>query len=304
MKRLPLSGPALAGAVILVLQFAALPAHARCEDWVPQPKPQNADRDIVGKDLDEIEEQGWIEFALYEDFPPYPYENAGKIVGIDVDLGRIIATDLGVEPRFRLVAAGENLDADLLNYVWKGAVVGGRVSNVMMHVPYDSDYACRVEQVVFTGQYATESLAIAYQHADYPDDPPLPAYFRFDSVAVENDSISDFYLSGLAGGQLLANIHRYPTTQAAMQALDAGEVMAAMGPLGELQGGATAAIAVHQPPLPGLAKDEWTLGLAVHMSHRALGYAVDDAIAAALQDGRIAAIYEAHGLSFRPPVDR
>jgi polar amino acid transport system substrate-binding protein len=304
MKRLPMGAPGLGAALVLTLQLAAPLAHARCEGYVPQPKPQNADRDIVGKDLDEIQERGWIEFALYENFPPYSFDEGGEPAGIDVEIGRIVAAELGVEPRFRLVAVGENLDADLFNYVWKGAVVDGHVSNVMMHVPYDSDFACRVEQVVFTGQYATESLAIAYLRDAYPEDPPLPAYFRFDSVAVENDSISDFYLSGLAGGQILSNIHRYPSAEAAMAALAGGEVKAAMGPLGELQAGMTEAIGVHQPPLPGLAKEEWTLGVAVHMSYRALGYAVDDAISAALQDGRIAGIYEARGLTFRPPVGR
>lgn len=304
-----MSGPlrhaaAAIAAALLTLALAAPAAHARCEDFVPQPKPQNASRDIVGKDLDEIQEQGWIEFAVYEDFAPYSYEAGGKAAGIDVEIGRLIAEDLGVEPRFRLVGAGETLDADLMNYVWKGAVIGGRVSNVMLHVPYDSDFACRIEQVVFTGQYATESLAIAYARAEYPEDPPLPAYFRFDTVAVENDSISDFYLSGLAGGQLLANIRRFPTTEEAMAALANGEVKAAMGPRGPLEAGMTEATGIHQPPLPGLARKAWTLGVAVHMSYRALGYAVDDAISAALQDGRIAAIYETHGLTFQPPEAR
>ncbi|WEX89965.1 hypothetical protein PZN02_005305 [Sinorhizobium garamanticum] len=75
-----------------------------------------------------------------------------------MDIGKSIAEALGVEARFRLVQAGETLDADLLNYVWKGAAVGGHVSDVMLHVPYDSEYACRIEQVTFTGQYATETI--------------------------------------------------------------------------------------------------------------------------------------------------
>ena len=82
-----------------------------------------------------------------------------------MDLAHLIAADLGVEAKIRLVAAGETLDADLRNWVWKGPVVGGRVANVMMHVPYDSEFACRVEQVIFTGIYHVESIAIAYDKA-------------------------------------------------------------------------------------------------------------------------------------------
>ena len=277
--------------------FAADP----CADHVPQPKPQNVGRDIVGKDLDGLIEQGHMLFAVYEDYPPYSWEEAGQAKGVDVEIARIIAEDLGVEARFNFVASGENLDADLRNNIWKGALIGGRVANVMMRVPYDSAYKCRVEQVVFTGQYAGESIAIAYAQSDYPEEKPVPAYFRFDLVGVENDSISDFYLSGFVGGQLRANIRRYPTTGAAMAALDAGEVKAVMGPLGELEFGLTDNTALHQPPLAGFAVSKWTLGVAVNFRYRPLAYAVDDAIAAALQDGRIAAIYARHGLSHATP---
>lgn len=286
---------------LAILMLALMPgfASARCEGFVPGARPQNTARQDVGQTFDEIMDRGYIEFAVYADNPPYSREEGGKPVGVDIGIGRLIAAELGVEPRFRFVEAGENLDADLMNYVWKGAVVGGRVSNVMLRVPYNSDYTCRVEQVVFTGQYAGEKIAIAYAEAEYPEGGPKPAYFRYDTVAVENDSIADFYLTSLIGP--VENIHRYPTTEAAMAALAGGEVMAAMGPMGALQAGQTEGVAVHTPPLPGFAVGHWTVGVAVHQSHRDLAYAVDDAIAAGLADGRIAAIFAESGLSFTEP---
>lgn len=288
----------------LVLVFwAGLVAEvqARCEDWTPQAKPQNVGRDIVGQELDVILDRGWIEFAVYEDYPPYSFEEAGQPRGVDIEIGRLIAGDLGVTPRFKFVAAGENLEADLRHTLWKGPLIGGAVSNVMLRVPYDSAFTCRVEQVVFTGQYMTESIAIAYRNSEYPEEKPVPAYFRFDTVAVENDSIADFYLTSLAGGQLGANIRRYATMAEAMEALAQGEVMAAMGPRGQLDYGLTDDLGVHQPPLPGFAVGAWTVGLGVNFRYRPLGYAVDDAIYAALSDGRMAAIFESYGLSFTPP---
>jgi ABC-type amino acid transport substrate-binding protein len=287
----------------LVLVMAAVSARASdpCADYVPQPRPQNAGRDIVGQDIDQIQERGYIEFAVYEDNPPYSWEDGPTPRGVDIEIARIIAGDLGVEPRFNFVTAGENLDADLRNWVWKGPVVGGRVSNVMMRVPYDSSFACRAEQVVFTGQYAAESIAIAYRKDAYPDSQPVPAYFRFDTVAVENDSIADFYLSSFAGGQMIPNIRRYPTMAAAMTALDAGETMAAMGPLAQLEYGATERVAIHQPPLPGFAVGRWTLGVGINFRYRPLAYMVDDAIRYALDDGRIARIYADYGLTHATP---
>ncbi|WP_373635726.1 substrate-binding periplasmic protein [Yoonia sp. SS1-5] len=278
-------------------------AHADdpCADYTPQQRPQNVGRDIVGQEMDVIQDQGHMLFAVYENFPPYSWEEGGQPKGVDIEIARIIAEDLGVEARFNFVDAAENLEADLRNNIWKGALIGGRIANVMMRVPYDSAFKCRVEQVVFTGQYAGESIAIAYDKASYPEEKPVPAYFRFDTVGVENDSIADFYLSSFAGGQLNAGVRRFPTMQGAMAALETGEVMAAMGPLGQLEYGISDKGAVHQPPLAGFAISSWTLGVAVNFSYRPLSYAVDDAINFALQDGRIAEIYASYGLSFQEP---
>lgn len=292
-----------AARLLLAGGFAGLVApraFARCEGIVPGQKPQNTFPQDVGQKLDDIVARGFIEIAVYEENRPYSWEDGGKPMGVDVEVGRIIAESLGVEARFRFVEAGENLDADLMNYVWKGAVVGGHVSNLMMRVPYNSDYACRVEQAVFTGQYASEAIAIAYRVADYPDGGPKPAFFRYDTVAVENDSISDFYLTTLVGAAQ-DKIHRYPSGGKAMEALAAGAVMAAMGPLAVLEAGLTPDLAVHRPPMPNFSLNTWTVGVALHMSHRDLGYAADDAIRAGLEDGRIAAIYAAFGLTFVPP---
>lgn len=240
-------------------------------------------------------------FAVYENYPPYSWEEAGMPRGVDIEIARIIADDLGVEARFNFVSSGENLEADLRNNIWKGALIGGRIANVMMRVPYDSAFKCRVEQVVFTGQYSSETIAIAYDKASYPEEKPVPAYFRFDPVAVENDSISDFYLSSFAGGQLAGKVQRFPDMTIAMEALNSGETKAAMGPLAQLEYGLDEGTAVHQPPLAGFAVSKWTLGVAVSFSYRPLSYAVDDAMNFALQDGRIAKIYESYGLSVQPP---
>ncbi len=288
---------------LILALFTAGQAHADdpCADYTPQQRPQNVGRDIVGQELDQIQDQGHMLFAVYEDFPPYSWEEGGQPRGVDVEIARLIAEDLGVKARFNFVDAGETLEADLRNNIWKGPLISGRVSNVMMRVPYDSSFKCRVEQVVFTGQYAAESIAIAYDKASYPDEKPVPAYFRYDTVGVENDSIADFYLASFAGGQLAGNVHHFPTMADAMKALNAGEVMAAMGPLGQLEHGLSDTSAVHQPPLAGFAVSKWTLGVAVNFRYRPLSYAVDDAVNYALQDGRIAAIYANYGLSFQEP---
>ena len=263
---------------------------------------QNQDRTFTpGADFDTIVERGWIEFGVYEDFQPYSYQKDGEPAGVDIELARLIADDLGVEPRFRFVAAGETVDADLRFQVWKGPLIGDEVVNVMMHIPYNRELDIRNELVVLTGQYMQESTAIAFSTSEYPDSAPVPAYFRFDLVGVENDSLADFYLSSLANGQVRGNVRRFPTPEAAMAALRAGDVPAVMGSLAQLEHGVGNGIAVHQPPLPGLALGKWTIGVGIRHNYRQLGYAVDDAISAAIADGRLEAIFEQHGLTYQPP---
>ncbi len=254
-----------------------------------------------GASYDRIVERGWISFGVYRDFPPYSWEEGDAFRGTDVELGRLIAEALGVEARFRAMGADETVDDDLRNYVWKGPLVGGGVVNVMLHVPYDRELAIRNNLVVLTGLYMTETIAIAYRREAYPDGAPTPAYFRFDTVGVENDSVADFYLSSLARGQLISNMRRYPTPAAAMAALRSGEVSAVMGARTQLEHGLAEGLALHQPPLPGLAVGRWTVGIAVRHTYRQLGYAVDAAIQAAVEDGRLAAIFESHGLAWQAP---
>ena len=265
---------------------------------------QNQDRTFTpGADLSTIRERGWILFGVYDDFRPYSWMENGEPRGTDIALGRIIASELGVEARFRMVAAGETVDDDLRNHVWKGPLVGerGDVVNVMLHVPWDRELDVRNELAVLGGKYMVEQVAIAYRRDAYPDGGPVPAYFRFDKVGVENDSIADFYLSNLANGQLLSKITRYPTVDAAMAALRDGKVKAVTGPLSQLQAGLDGTLAVHTPPLPGLARSRWTLGIAFRHNYRQLGYAVDDAIGAAIADGRLKAAFAEYGVGFTSP---
>jgi polar amino acid transport system substrate-binding protein len=294
----------LIAATLLVLGSALRPdlVLARCEGITPEAPLQNTFPQDVGRDFDDIIDSGWMEFAVYDDFAPYSWLEKSAPRGIDIDIGQLIAKALGVEPRFRFVLAGEDLTADLQNYVWKGAAIGGRVSDVMLHVPYNSDMACRIDQVVFTGLYFDEKIVVGYTKADYPDKPPVPAYFRYDTVGVENDSISDFFLSSLLGSGSAANIHRYPSTGAAMAAMAAGEVKGVMGPRAQVEHGLTAAGAMHEPPLVGFSTGEWTLGVALHLSHSDLGYGLDEIITGAVADGSIARIFASYGLSYSPPT--
>ena len=292
----------LLSAALSALILAPLPTLAQSQKLPSFAIIQNQDRTFrPGADYDTIIERGWMDMGVYEDFPPYASLVDGEPHGVDVDLAHLIAKEIGVEAKIHFLPAGESVDADLRFHVWKGPLVGEQVMNVMMHVPYNRELDIRNEQVVLTGQYMRESSAIAYSTEYYPDEKPVPAYFRFDKVGVENDSLADFYLSSVGNGSLLPNMKRYPTPEAAMKALQAGEIPAVMGSLAQLEHRAGDGIAVHQPSFPGLSIGSWTLGVGIRHNYRQLGYAVDDAIRSAIEDGRMKAIFEKHGLTYQPP---
>ncbi|MEM9784324.1 MAG: transporter substrate-binding domain-containing protein, partial [Pseudomonadota bacterium] len=255
----------------------------------------------------QILDRGFITFGVYQDFAPWSWEEGGKPTGLDVALGEAIADEMGLEARFRILAADETVDDDLRNFVWKGHPTAGGVVNVMLHVPYDTNLACRNELVVFTGQYHQVELAIAYAPEAFDGAAPTPAFFRFNKVGVQNDSIADFYLTGFAGGLIVPKMVRYASTVEAVGGLSRGEVDAVLGTQGELQFGLDQAgggrkLEIHMPPLAGLGRSDWVIGAAVRHSYRELGYVVDDAIVALIDSGRMAAIFDEHGLSWtRPP---
>ena len=142
-----------------------------------------------------------------------------------------------------------------------------------------------VTSLTFTGTYHEEGIAIAYSKPAYPDEKPVPAYFRFDTVGVENDSIADFYLTGLLVRSGDDTIKRYRSTSDAMAALAAGEVMAVMGPKAQLEYGLTSTTDVHEPPL----FFRWKMDSGYN-PFCIQTYTVDDIIFSALQDGRMKAI--------------
>jgi len=262
-------------------------------------------RDRVGIDYDAIMERGFIEVGVYEDFAPYSWrDNSGQLVGVDVALAQLIADELGVALRVIDLPADEDVDTDLRNYIWRGHYMGRRIVNVLMRVPYNRELDYRNELAALTGRYAQERIAIAYRVSEYPDEPPWPGSFTSKTVAVENHSLPDFYLTGLQQGALIPNITRRRTLPEVIDLLRAGEVSAVMGIRARLEHYLRDDLefVVETGPLPGLSIGSWPIGIATAFyTARMLSYEVDDILTAAVRDGRVEAIYRDHGLTWEEP---
>jgi ABC-type amino acid transport substrate-binding protein len=285
-------------------------AYANCEDLAKgfgDVVPKRADTiNIVGQDFDTILERGYLTFAVYEDFAPYSWLDGADAKGIDIEIAKVIAEEIGVAARFNFFASDENVDADFRNQVWRGALINGEVSNIMMHAPYNKDLQCRNEFVVLGGQYFNETLATAYSKDAFPDGAPTTPFFRFHKVGVENDTVSDFYLGNFNGGMLRKNVIHYDDHQQAFEGLLQREVDAVMGVKGKLEyldktSDLADKVAVDSPPLVNFALNEWTIGIAVNFRYREVFYTADGIIEDMVKDGRMQTIFEQYNVSYAKP---
>lgn len=267
----------------------------------------------VGRSYDEIIEAGLIKIAVYENFAPFSFIEDGEARGIDVEIARLVANSLGLELKLMLIGAGENVDEDLRNYVWHGPRIGARqegshvvdaVANMMLHVPYDRLLDQRNELAVLFSPYYEEYLTIARDPARLPADFSV---FDLDGLplAVENDSIGDYYFSSTWGGRLRGNVRRYPSGIEAVEALRQREAAAVMAPLSQVEWGLgeeRSEFDLNPPEFPGLHVRSWSLGAAVRENARDLRWAGGDVIDAARMDGRLASIFSSYGVTYNEPV--
>lgn len=253
--------------------------------------------------LDKVMQKGTLRIAVYRDNPPWSWRQEGKLVGIDVDLGRAMAEKLGVKPEFMELTADENMDDDLRNAVWKGSIVGEPVADVMMHVPYDREFGLRNDMAVLTGPYHRESFALACDPAR-TDCRGALTDMAGSAIAVETDSVPDFYLTGAFGGRLRGDVVHHLTADAAMADLTAGQAGAVMATLAQVERGlqgSTRQLTVRRGPFPGLMKQGWDIGIAIKTDSRDLGYRLEDVMAILLADGTVASIFTAHGITHVSP---
>jgi len=259
--------------------------------------------DVVGDTLEVIRARNSIKIGAYDDFAPYSWRENGEVKGVDIEVGKLIADGLKVKPDFDLRRSDENVDGDLRSHVWRGPLTGGGVVNVMMRIPYDKDLQLRNDMAKLTGRYAVEKIALAWRWQSLGQKPEV-TMLRDYRTGVEIASTADYYLTNIVKGPGQKAVVHFKTMEDAMKSLARGEVDAVMGPLGQLEYGKRHggdAVQTGTLLLPGLAYGRWTLCTAIRTNYRDLGYAIDDALKAAIKDGRMEAAFKKFSLSYTAP---
>lgn len=253
--------------------------------------------------LDQVTASGSLRVAVYRDFPPYSDEKAHNLRGLDVDLAAEIAKRLGVKVDYMILTAGEQVDDDLRNAVWKGHYMGGGVADLMLHVPLDPLLAQRNDNVVLFAPYFRDVVAVVTDPAQTGGD-DLQAAFGEHKVGVEVQGLSDYYLTGAFSGQLRSNVVHFHTVAEAVDAMRKGEVAGVMAQLNEIEGALgknRGRYHVQRMRTPGLRTPSWTLGMAVKDNSHDLADAIEPIVEGMVKDGSLARLFAKHGLTYNAP---
>ncbi len=273
-----------------------------------------AQADVVRvRAFDDIIESGVLKVAMYENFPPYSYQQDGQPRGVDFELAQKLAEGLGLKLEVLWVTPDETLDDDLRHFIWKGHYLRRDVlADVMLRVPYDREFSYKRnelgelinELVVMFGPYQRERWQTAYDDRRIEDVPSV-AVFQYHPIGVEVDSVPSFYLSSVFEGRLAKNLHHYPSVQQAFAALKEGEVDATMAMRGEIEWLMAQAGDSHlklaENAYPNMGKQVWDLGMAVHESNRQLAYALEEVLEPLILEGGMEKLYAKHGLHYELP---
>lgn len=242
-------------------------------------------------DMEKIRASGKLSFAVYEDFAPF----SGKSGGIDVDLAEALAKKLGLKASFIPFPAGENIDDDLRNMVWKGHYLGFGPADVMMHVPVDRAVMKKNDKVEIFAPYYRDTIRLARNLKSIPDLQGAQS-LTGKRLGAEKVSISAMVLLGDAS--LRDNVQIFLTPSEALQKLKAGELDAVVATRSEIESvvGDDKQIEITEAPFERLPRKGWVTGMAVTKENTELANLLQAAINEMFESGDMAALFAKHGV--------
>ncbi|WP_089952040.1 ABC transporter substrate-binding protein [Limnohabitans sp. 2KL-3] len=257
-------------------------------------------------DLDKVRASGILKVALYKDNAPYSDGKGQDMEGVDVALAQALAAEMGLKLSLLPFDAGEKMNDDLRNMVWRGHYLGYGPADVMLHVPVDKFLMVDNRQALIFAPYSREVLVVFHALDRLPslqsgmDLQDLP-------LAAERGSGAASTLIGFSGGRLRSQVKMFNSGIDAAHSVIKGEAAAAYVTRAQAE---TALRASGRPPagfgltqltLPGLADNGWPIGMAVNANNKKLALALESALQKVRADGRLLAMYRDRGLTLVAP---
>jgi L-cystine transport system substrate-binding protein len=249
-------------------------------------------------DLEKIKKAGVLKVAIYNDFAPFSANSSG----IDVDLAEALAKKLGLKLSLLPFPAGENLNDDLRNMVWKGHYLGYGPADLLMHVPVDRALMADNDNVEIFAPYHREMIRLVRNKKVIPAFDSLNTLLG-KKIGVEKISISALVLLGENDGQFRDDVKIYPTPIDALNDLKAGKLDAVLASQSEIE-----SVFKGDPDFPlspvafqRLPPKGWVVGMAVKKNESELARILQAATGELIASGELSAIFAKYGVHLVTP---
>ena len=257
-------------------------------------------------DLARIRANGVLKVAVYKDNAPFSSAIGGAMEGLDVSLAYALTRQLGLSLSLLPFDAGENMNDDLRNMVWRGHYLGYGPADLMMHVPVDRYLIKENPQVIIFSPYMRQIPVVCFD-SNKIDQVRTPEDLKGFSISVEQGTGLASLLMGYGGGILHSQISLQRSGQAAVREVVEGRAAAAYVTRAQ----AESVLATFSPRPPRLHLTEiatghivdkgWSIGIAIKASHKELGKAIESAMQQLRSSGELAALFQRHGLTLTVP---
>ena len=258
-------------------------------------------------DLARIRASGVLKVAVYKDNAPFSDGlGADSMQGLDVDLAGALARQMKLKLALLPFDAGERMNDDLRNMVWRGHYLGYGPADVMLHVPVDKYLMQENRQTLIFAPYMRQVQVLLHDARALPQVRGLDD-LKGHKLAVERGTGLASVLMGQQDGMLRAQVGVYPSGIEAARAVIGGQAAAAY----VLRSQAEAALAQARPrpahlvlsslPLEGIPENGWPLGLAIKAANKDLGQAIETAFKELRGNGELLAMFQQRGMTLTAP---
>ena len=256
-------------------------------------------------DLAKIRASGTLKVAVYKANPPFSDGQVNAMHGLDVALAEALAKGLGLKLALLPFDAGENMNDDLRNMVWRGHYLGYGPADVLMHVPVDKHLMNENRQVIVLAPYVRETLVLLHD-TNRLGEVRSPQDLQGAGLAAERGSGAASVLMGYGSGMFREKVSIFDTGVLAAQAVADGKVDGAYVSRAQAEAvvfkaGQGKPLRISALQLPGLPPQGWPVGMAIKAQHKELGRALDEALQNMRSTGELQALFRQHGLTLAAP---
>lgn len=250
--------------------------------------------------LEDVLQSKVLRVIVYDDFAPFSWtEENGAVKGIDADIGRAIAKELGVEANIIARVAGEEVDDDLRSNIWQGPRTGGLVGDVMLHVPMERDFIARNNLVGISNSYHHEKVVVAV-HPDMVAPAVGLKSFANAKIAVQFSTAAHYYIMFADGEAYKNHVQPFRKMQDAVASFIERHTAGIIGSRSEIEyllGNKRADVKILEPRYETDLRMAWTIGTAVKHDSRDTGYAIGRALRSLESSGKLDEIFKAYGVT-------